>query len=391
MIIFFIKSTVCLFVLYGFYQFILHNQKVFLFNRVYLVFSLVFSLITSLIVIPVKSNFALTGNFDKITAKTGSFINGNAIIKSTYSLLPIQDILFLFYIVITSILLIRFALNIFKLLSKVKKNKKIDFQKTSLVLTKERSLPYSFFRFIFVNRSDYENGKIEKELLMHEEAHCLQYHSIDIVIIELMNLFLWFNPAIWLFKKAILLNHEFLADYSVLSTFRLDDYQNTLLKLVLRNNSASLASNFNYSLTKKRLKMMNKETFKNWSILRKLSTIPLFILIAVTLAFAQENMGKSHKAGNDINNTIDEGEKGRTLTNERKSTEMEQDTAFQERLANERKAAEMEQEPAFQERLADERKAAKREQEPAFQKRLADERKAAREGTIKVDQKAHIK
>ena len=391
MIIFFIKSTVCLFVLYGFYHFFLHNQKFFLFNRVYLVFSLVFSMISSLIVIPVKINFALTDSFDIITAKAGFFINGSAIIKNTYSLLPFQDILFSFYIVITSILLIRFAINIFKLLSKVKKNKKIDYQKTSLVLIRERSLPYSFFRFIFVNRSDYENGKIEKELLVHEEAHCLQYHSIDIVIIEFMNLFLWFNPAIWLFKKAILLNHEFLADYSVLSTFRLDDYQNTLLKLVLRNNSASMASNFNYSLTKKRLKMMNKKTFKNWAILRKLTTIPLFILIAITLAFAQENKGKSQKAGNDNNNTVAEGKRGRALTNERKAAEREQDPAFQEGLANERKAAALEQDPAFQERLAAERKAAEKEQEPAFQKRLADERKAAREGTIKVDQKVKIK
>ena len=372
MIIFFIKTTVCLFTLYGFYHFFLQDQKIFLFNRVYLIFSLVFSIIISLVVIPVKFNNALTGICDKIPTITGNFINGNAIIKSTYSILTFQYILFSFYIVITSILLIRFALNIFKLLSKIKKNKKIDYQKTPLVLISESSLPYSFFRFIFVNRSDYENGKVERELLAHEEAHCLQYHSIDIVIIELINVFLWFNPAIWLFKKAILLNHEFLADYSVLSTFRLDDYKNTLLKLVLRNNSSYLASNFNYSLTKKRLKMMNKKTIKNWSVIRKLSTIPLFILITITLAFAQEITGNQQKAGTAKISPSDQGIKGRTLTNERD-------------------AAKKEQEPSFQERLANERDAAKKEQEPVFQERLAAERKAAREGTIYVGPKIQLK
>ena len=372
MTIFFIKSTICLFVLYGFYYFVLHNQKILLFNRFYLVFSLFFSAITSLIIIPVKSNYALNNSFDKFTPTTGYFIKGNAIIGNTYFLLTFQNILFSFYIVITSILLIRFTLNIFKLLGKINKNKKVDYQKTSLVLIKERSLPYSFFRYIFVNRSDFENGKIEKELLMHEEAHCLQYHSIDIIIIELMNVFLWFNPAIWLFKKAILLNHEFLADYTVLSTFELDDYQNTLLNLVLRNNSACLTSKFNYSLTKKRLIMMNKKTIKDWAILRKISTIPLFILIAITLAFAQENKVKEQKAGTDNKNIVAEGKKGMTLTNERK-------------------AADKEQEPSFQERLANERKAADKEQEPSFQERLANERKAASEGTIKVDQKVQIK
>jgi bla regulator protein blaR1 len=386
MIIFFIKSTVCLFVLYGFYHFFLRNQKVLLFNRFYLVFSLFFSIITSLIVIPVKSNYALNTSIDKFTTTTGYFIKGNAIIENTSSLFTFQNILFSFYVVITSILLIRFALNIFKLLSKINKNKKVYYQQTLLVLIKERSLPYSFFKYIFVNRSDYENGKIEKELLMHEEAHCLQYHSIDIIIIELMNVFLWFNPAIWLIKKEILLNHEFLADSTVLSTFELDDYQNTLLNIVLRNNSTCLASNFNYSLTKKRLIMMNKETKKDWAILRKITIIPLFLILVVTLAFSQENLIKGQKGAND-KKTIVEANKVLTIDDEQKAVSKEQTPSFREGLANDRRAASKEQTPSFQEGLAKERKAADEEQTPSFQERLAKERKAAEDGTIVVSQK----
>jgi beta-lactamase regulating signal transducer with metallopeptidase domain len=387
MIIFFIKSTVCLFVLYGFYHLFLRNQKVLLFNRFYLAFSLFFSIITSLIVIPVKSDYSLNTNIDKFTTTTGYFIKGNTIIEDTYSLFTVQNILFSFYVVITSILLIRFALNIFRLLKKIIKNKKVDYQKTSLVLIKERSLPYSFFKYVFVNRSDYENGNIEKELLMHEEAHCLQYHSIDIIIIELINVFLWFNPAIWLIKKAILLNHEFLADSTVLSTVELDDYQNTLLNLVLRNNSVSLASNFNYSLTKKRLIMMNRKTEKDWAILRKITIIPLFLILVVTLAFSQENLKNGQKEGANYNKTIAVGKKGITLYDEQKAASEEQNLSFQERLENERKAASKEQTPSFQEGLAKERKAADEEQTPSFQERLAKERKAADEGTIVVTQK----
>jgi hypothetical protein len=343
-------------------------------------------MITSLIIIPVKFNSALINSFDKFTATTGYFIKGTAIIENTYSLFTFQNILFSFYIIITSILLIRFALNIFKLLSKIYKNKKVDYQKTSLVLIKERSLPYSFFKYVFVNRSDYENGKIEKELLMHEEAHCLQYHSIDIIIIELMNVFLWFNPAIWLIKKAILLNHEFLADNTVLSAFELGDYQNTLLNIVLRNNSTSLASNFNYSLTKKRLIMMNKETKKDWAILRKITIIPLFLILVVTLACSKENLMKGQKGAND-KKTIVGANKVLTIDDEQKAVSEEQNLSFQERLAKERKAADEEQTPSFQERLAKERKAAEEEQTPSFQERLAKERKAAEDGTIVVSQK----
>jgi bla regulator protein blaR1 len=387
MILFFIKSTVCLFVLYGFYNFFLRNQKVLLFNRFDLAFSLFFSIITSLIVIPVKYDYALNTNIDKFTSTTGYFINGNSEIENTYSLFAFQNILFSFYVVITSILLIRFALNIFRLLNKIKKNKKVNYQKTSLVLINERSLPYSFFRYVFVNRTDYENGKIEKELLMHEEAHCLQYHSIDIIIIELMNVFLWFNPAIWLIKKAILLNHEFLADSTVLSTVELGDYQNTLLNLVLRNNSTCLASNFNYSLTKKRLIMMNKETTKDWAILRKITIIPLFLILVVTLTFSQENIKDGQKEGANDKKTIAEGNRGLTIDDEQKAASKEQTLSFQEGLAKERKAADEEQTPSFQERLAKERKAADEEQSPSFQERLAKERKAAEDGTIVVSQK----
>jgi bla regulator protein BlaR1 len=385
MIIFFIKSTICLFVLYGFYHFFLSNQKVLLFNRYYLVFSLFFSIIASLIVIPVKSDYSLNTSIDKFATTTAYFIKGNALNENTYTLFTFQNILFSFYIVITSILLIRFALNIFRLLSKIKKNKKVEYQKKSLVLIKERSLPYSFFKYVFVNRSDYENGKIEKELLIHEEAHCLQYHSIDIIIIEFLNVFLWFNPAIWLFKKAILLNHEFLADNKVLSTFELDDYQNTLLNLVLRNNSASLASNFNYSLTKKRLIMMNKKTIKERMILRKICIIPLFLVLLVTLAFAQENLMKGQQGAND-KKSVAEASKSLTIAEEQKAVSEEQNLSFQERLANEGKAASKEQMPSFQEGLAKERKAADEEQTPSFQERLAKERKAAEDGTIVVSQ-----
>ena len=156
------------------------------------------------------------------------------------------------------------------------------------MFVEERILPYSFFRYIFVNQADYENGKIEKELLMHEEAHCLQYHSIDIIIIELLNIFFWFNPAIWLFRKSILLNHEYYADNKVLTYRDPIDYQQLLLNILLRNNSNYLVSNFKYSFIKSRINMMTKSNPLHKSILRKFSAISLFLVMAITLTFSQE-------------------------------------------------------------------------------------------------------
>jgi hypothetical protein len=165
----------------------------------------------------------------------------------------------------------------------------LDIHKTKIVLIEEKTLPYSIFKYIFVNRSDYENGKIVKELIIHEQTHCLQYHSIDVILIELIKIILWFNPLLWLFRKAIQLNHEFLADNKVLSNHDLNSYQNTLLNLVFRNNSTYLASNFNYSLTKKRLIMMTKNNSFHSAIYAKIAAIGIFLILGITLTFAQED------------------------------------------------------------------------------------------------------
>jgi murein DD-endopeptidase MepM/ murein hydrolase activator NlpD len=159
-----------------------------------------------------------------------------------------------------------------------------------MVLIRERTLPYSFFRYIFVNQTDYETGKIEKELLLHEEAHSEQFHSIDILIIELMNLFLWFNPVIRKYRKEIMLNHEYSADNTVLNFIDMADYQLILVNVLLRNNSNYLVSNFKFSLIKNRLAMMSKNKPSDNAILRKISAIIIFLAIGIALTFSKENV-----------------------------------------------------------------------------------------------------
>lgn len=288
MIAFFIKSTACLIVLYGFYHIFLRQQKILLFNRFYLTFSLVFSIIIPQIVIPIKYNFPINNTLGRFTLTTGRLLKGEATLENSPHIFTIQNILTALLIIISLALLIRFVLNIFRIFRKILRSKKIEYSKSSLVFVEERTLPYSFFRYIFVNQSDYENDRIEQELLMHEEAHCLQYHSIDIIIIELLNIFLWFNPAIWLFRKSILLNHEYYADDKVLTYRDSIDYQQLLLNIILRNNSNYLVSNFKYSLIKSRIKMMTKSNPMHNSILRKFSAISLFLILAITLTFSQE-------------------------------------------------------------------------------------------------------
>lgn len=384
MIIFVIKSAICLTILYGFYHLFLRNIKVFDFNRYYLLFSLLFAIVIPLITIRVSLNLPLNSNIHEFSNVTGSLIQGEVITVEPIHDLTIHDVLVILYLIVSFILLLRFALNIYQIIKQISTSTIVNIRKTQIVLIEKETLPYSFFKYIFVNRSDYENGKIEKELIIHEQVHCLQYHSVDILIIEMVKIILWFNPLLWLFRKAIQLNHEFLADNKVLSTHDLHDYQNTLINLVFRNNSTYLASNSNYSLTKKRLIMMNKKTIKDRVVLRKIAIVPLFLILVVTLAFAQENIVKEQKASTN-------DKKGIAFVDEQKAVLKEQNDSFQLGLANERKAAAEEQTESFQKGLANERTAVAEDQKHFTQKQLADEQKSAAEGTIVVGQKVKNK
>lgn len=286
MITFICKSAVCLTVLYGFYHLFLRNLKAFYFNRYYLLFSLLFSTIISLNAIQVDFHLPVNLNIYGYSNQTNELVNVGKAVTRPIHFLKFQNILIILYSIISIILLSRFTLNIYKILKLIRTSSIVDNFTTQIVLVDKKTLPYSFFKYIFLNRSDHENGKIRKELLIHEQSHCLQYHSLDIIIVELIKIILWFNPFVWLFGKAIQLNHEYLADKEVLSNYKLEEYQNTLVNLVLRNNSTYLASNFNYALTKKRLIMMKKERPKT-KFLRIIVTIPLFLILTVVFANTQ--------------------------------------------------------------------------------------------------------
>ncbi len=289
MIEFVIKSTVCLAVLYGFYYFLLKNLNAFVFNRFYLLFSLAFALIVPFINIKVAGNHSVIPMVNGFSNATLELVQGEAVADEAASLFTVQFVLLILYLVVSALLLVRFILNMYKITRIIHSNSVIDKHPLHFVLLEKQLLPYSFFTYIFISRSDYENGNADKGLIDHERTHCAQLHSLDILVIELIKVVLWFNPFVWLFGKAIQLNHEYLADNKVLTSHDLNAYQNVLVNHVFRNNSSYLASNFNYSLTKKRLIMMTKNISPENRLFRKAITIPVVLVVFIVLAFSQEN------------------------------------------------------------------------------------------------------
>ncbi len=278
---FLIKSTIVLTILLAFYHLVLGREKIHQFNRFYLLISIVISFVIPFLTFEIIKVIPVFVNLEPIkNVAIPTEINETVIRENTAPIVEsINYIPYIFwssYALITLILLGRFTKNVFKLISKTKSNPIVKYKTAKLVLVDEKVLPHTFLNYIFINFDDYNSRNIEDELFTHELVHVTQKHSLDILFIEFLKVIFWFNPIFIFYKKAIQLNHEFLADDEIVRTYNnVPFYQNLLLQKGNGNQTIYLASNLNYLVTKKRLIMMTKSTSKKIAILKKVAILPI--------------------------------------------------------------------------------------------------------------------
>jgi hypothetical protein len=289
MIEFLIKSTVAMGVLLGLYYILFEREKMHRFNRFYLISALVFSLALPLITVVTY--------IQKVNIQHKPIILSAAIINNTPLEQPIDYPFYIgwgLYTLITLVLAIRFIKNIAHFFRKASANPSVKMGNAKLILLEEKVLPHTFLNYIFVNREEHKSRKIQDELYTHEYTHVKQYHTLDILFIEALKTIFWFNPLLYFYKKAIQLNHEFLADEKVIdTTTNTIYYQNLLLKKATVGTTFSMASNLTFSLTKKRLIMMTKTTSTAKAGLLKLAIAPVvtaLMMLLCTKTVAQETL-----------------------------------------------------------------------------------------------------
>jgi TonB family protein len=163
----------------------------------------------------------------------------------------------LIYLSGTAVFIVLFLYRLFQVVTLILSNENEVKNGIRIVKIDRDTTPFSFFNFVFINRYDVNNQGM-KEMLAHEMEHARQRHSFDVLILELLTIFQWFNPFIWLLKRSIRENHEFLADSGVLKP----GVSSAAYRMLLLNSSfvqqPVIANNFNYSLVKIRIKMMTK-------------------------------------------------------------------------------------------------------------------------------------
>ena len=174
----------------------------------------------------------------------------------------------------------KMAFQVISLVQFLRKGNSITKDKFSFIETKEELQPFSFFHTIIYNPELHSSEELEM-ILQHEKAHGRQFHSIDVLLVNLFTAFLWFNPIVWLYSRSVVQNLEFLADRStVAAEIPLKAYQKVLLKVSVGDLQPALVNSFYQSLIKKRILMLSKKTSQKtpfWKVSLILPLLAVFM------------------------------------------------------------------------------------------------------------------
>jgi TonB family protein len=261
---FMLESGISLAIFALVYLLFLRNETFFGLNRIYLLASVCFSLILPFIHFQINTEMP-TVMLDEVTVTATGYQNllqtvfiystnlTGAIEKTIQSIGLIRFI----YILGTAVFLFLFLYRLLQIIVLIMNNESELNNGIRIVKIDRDTTPFSFFNFVFIDKNN-ANGSGMKEMLAHEMEHVRQRHSFDVLIFELLTIIQWFNPFIWLLKRSIRENHEFLADNGVLKP----EVSSAAYRMLLINSAfiqqPVFANNFNYSLIKIRIKMMTK-------------------------------------------------------------------------------------------------------------------------------------
>lgn len=150
-----------------------------------------------------------------------------------------------------------FFLRIYQIIRLIVQNRVVPEGRIKLVILDKELSPFSFLNYIFVS-NNLQNTKGWEKMLDHEKQHIRQGHTYDVLVLEFVAVFQWFNPFFWMFRRALRENHEFLADQAVISHGTAPSWYKQILLNQYVGEQVVIANNFNYSLIKNRIKMISK-------------------------------------------------------------------------------------------------------------------------------------
>ena len=301
MLLYLVEINIITIFLYGFYRLLFTNDTFFSWRRFMLLNTY---LIALLVPFADFSNWIsiheATQNMASTYAET--VLSEATSLPSKATVLSWNTILLWIYMGGVCMFLLRFVIQLIGIYRLAKKTEVSTIKGIKVHIIEKNESPFSFFRWIFVNPEVRYESQLQ-EILIHEQCHVEQKHSIDVVLAELFTIVCWFNPFAWLLKREIRLNLEYLADlYVVQVGCDQKSYQYHLLEMTYHKNVPTILNNFNVLLLKKRIKMMNRR--RSGLIVKAKYT--LLIPVAATLLVVKniESVAHSLVSNKIVNNEM---------------------------------------------------------------------------------------
>ena len=152
-----------------------------------------------------------------------------------------------------------------------------DEQGNTIILFDYDISPFSIFRHIVMSVKDYETER--HYILPHEREHIRLGHSYDLILLQLLKFIQWFNPLVWQIGRDLKTVHEYEADQAVLQQgVDAKSYQLFLVNKVVGNRLQPFTNNLNHGSLKKRITMMYRKKSSRWLMLKALLVIPVAAL-----------------------------------------------------------------------------------------------------------------
>lgn len=293
-LLYFAKVNGLIIAFYLLYLVFLRKETFYVGNRWYLLTGLVTSIVLPLITFtktvwvdpePISKYIEVVPLVDDTTIRTVTEepMDWSLILSSTYAVVAI-------------LILLKVGIEIASFFDKIVKLNKQKDTNFTLIYSNSTENPFSFFKYIVINPTLFSKEEYE-HIVTHERIHVKQFHSIDVLISKVFCALFWINPIIWLYRKAMLQNLEFIADnYSLEQIESKYEYQKTLLKVVANQQSLSITNPFYQSLIKKRIIMLHtnqshkKNTWKYATILPVLVGFMLLFQIETIAQVKEGNM-----------------------------------------------------------------------------------------------------
>jgi TonB family protein len=283
----------------------LRKETFFRTNRLFLLSSVIFSLILPLVAIPVYAPVPQT--LPEVTVTPYRNLLEAVIISTRQISGNVENFVLssrlLVNLWLTGVLVMTgiFIFRIVQIIRIIRKSRTENGEGYRLVLTGRDNPPFSFLHSLFVPENHTDIPGYDR-IIRHELEHIRQGHTYDILLLDILLIFQWFNPFIWLLKRAVRENHEYLVDRAVLdSGVSPEEYKGILISQVA-GNQVYAASHFNYSLLKNRFKMMTRIPSKRMARIKIIAGI--LIALALIVVFACEQKKKSPDQGAASNDTV---------------------------------------------------------------------------------------